>query len=107
MVSHHLDGLCSLKALGLLRPRTGQDSLNFRPVPPASEDVGHHAPSQSTLFTPLEDFPSLVAVLHHCSRCPLGVRKMNAPIVDLTANAALNHSGSTCASDPKTHPQPE
>jgi hypothetical protein len=29
MVSHHLDGLSSLKGLGLLRPKTGQDSLNF------------------------------------------------------------------------------
>lgn len=56
-------------------------------------------------FTPFEDFPSLVAVLHHCSRCPLGVRQMNAPYDGLTTSAALTHSGSTCASDPKTHPQ--
>jgi len=26
-----------------------------------------------TLFTPLEEFPSFAAVLHHCSRCPLVV----------------------------------
>jgi hypothetical protein len=27
----------------------------------------------ATRFTPLEEFPSLAAVLHHCSRCPLAV----------------------------------
>jgi hypothetical protein len=32
VVSHHLDGFGSLKGLGLLRPNSGQDSLNFQLV---------------------------------------------------------------------------
>jgi len=107
MVSHHLDGLSSLKGLGLLRPNTGQDSLNFRLVWPPSEDDGHRVPFQSVRFTPFEEFPSLVAVPHHCGRCPLGFRQMIVPFSYFTAKAAFIHSGSTCASDPKTHPQIE
>ena len=53
-----------------------------------------HASSQSALFTPFEAFPSLVAVLHHCSRCPLDVRRVNVPLASLTANAAFIRPGS-------------
>jgi len=79
MVSHHLDGLSSLKGLGLLRPNTGQDSLNFRLVWPPSEDDGHRVPFQSVRFTPFEEFPSLVAVPHHCGRCLLAFAKLLCP----------------------------
>jgi len=79
MVSHHLDGLSSLKGLGLLRPNTGQDSLNFRLVWPPSEDDGHRVPFQSVRFTPFEEFPSLVAVPHHCGRCLLAFAKYLCP----------------------------
>jgi hypothetical protein len=107
MVSHHLDGFSSLKGLGLLRPNARQDSLNFRPVGPPSEDAGHHVPSRQCFFTPFEVFPSLVAVPHHCGRCPLGVRLVNVPLADLAAIVAFILSGLTCESDPKTHPQPK
>jgi hypothetical protein len=60
---------------------------------PHPEMLACHASSQSALFTPFEVFPSLVAVLHHCSLCPLDVRRVNVPLAGFTANAAFIPSG--------------
>jgi hypothetical protein len=97
VVSHHLGGLSRPEVLGLLRPSTGQDSLCFGPDRPAPKC----SPTETlptAPFTPFEDFPSLVAVPHHCGRCPLGVRQLRAPDDGLTTLAAFTHPCSTCAS---------
>ena len=72
VVSHHLDGLSTLLGVGLFRPTARQDSQRFQTVRPASEDVGNHVPFP-TAHSPFEEFPSLVAVPHHCGRYPLDV----------------------------------
>jgi hypothetical protein len=103
VVSHHLDGFGKLRGLGLLRPSTGQDSLNFEYPGPHPKMLVIRVPSRSAQFTPFEDFPSLVAVPHHCGRCPLDVRQVNVPLDDLTAAVAFIPSGSTFCG-PKAKP---
>jgi len=107
VVSHHLDGLSHPTVLGLLRPSTEQDSLCFGHTRPGSEDPGHRMSFPTAPFTPFEEFPSLAAVPHHCGRCLLDVRQVNAPFTDFTASVAIVHPGSVCASGPKTHPHSE
>jgi len=55
----------------------------------------------ATLFTPLEEFPSLAAVLHHCSRCPLVVTlhftPREAPRCFTGPDTCSEEHGGTCA----------
>jgi len=73
VVSHHLNGFLRTPSAGLLHPATGQRSDSFpsaSPHPrirrPASGDLLLF-PSRS--ITPLEEFPSSVAVPCHHGRC--------------------------------------
>jgi len=78
VVSHHLDGLLRTTVSGLLHPDTRWSSLRFWMAPPKvcrpkPTPNGEQTPFPATRFTPLEEFPSPVAVPHHCGRCPLAV----------------------------------
>jgi hypothetical protein len=97
VVSHHLDGLSRSTVLGLLRPSTEQDSLCFGHTRPGSENPGHHVSFPTAPFIPFEEFPSLAAVPHHCGRCLLDVRQVNAPFADFTVDVAVVHPDSVCA----------
>lgn len=67
---------------GLLRPATGSGvryvSASGRPRSNRSYRVALLM-IPATRFTPLEEFPSFAAVLHHCSRCPLVVTLHSTP----------------------------
>jgi hypothetical protein len=96
VVSHHLDGLSTLLVVGLFRPTARQDSQCCPNLRPASEDVGGHV-RFPTAHSPFEEFPSLVAVPHHCGRFPLDVHQNLRLIDDLTVIAASDTPGSDCA----------
>jgi hypothetical protein len=82
----------ALEVPGLLHPGTGRGSPRFHPALPLaaqSSEEDRLASGQSQRFpaapfTPPEEVPPPVAVLHRCSRCPLVV----APV--------LRHETSSC-----------
>jgi hypothetical protein len=78
VVSHYSDGLLRTQASGLLHPETGWSSRRFQVVPPpvVSRSQRLMVDSHSfphARFTPSEEYPSPVAVPHHCGRCLLAV----------------------------------
>jgi len=77
VVSHHLDGLLRAKACGFVAPRYRfWSSLRFNAGQTCELPKQLTGPTKRipvTRFTPLEEFPSFVAVLHHCSPCLLAV----------------------------------
>jgi hypothetical protein len=79
MVSHHLGVLLHTLAPSLLHLGTDQGFATFlNPLPYVSFEQARYrrSPERSSPqrgFIPLDEFPSLVAVPHHCGRCPLAV----------------------------------
>jgi len=62
----------------LLHLETGKSSLRFQVLPPPSASRSQRLMGDGPLFpharfTPFEEFPSPVAVPHHCGRCLLAV----------------------------------
>jgi len=65
----------------LLHPETGKSSLRFQVLPPPSVSRSQRLMGDGPLFplarfTPFEEFPSPVAVPHHCGRCLLAVMSL-------------------------------
>jgi len=90
VVSHHLDGLLRIQVSGLLHPETELGSLRFWSLAPTDSrpkptTCGELSSVPATRFTPFEEFPSSVAVLHHCSRCPLVVLSLQCRSEDIAA----------------------
>jgi hypothetical protein len=83
--SHHLDGF-SHRDFGFVAPRSRPGFVTFRDDRPiqhlteAKHRRGVAAPFPATRFTPLEEYPSSVAVPHHCGRCLLAVRSFAATV---------------------------
>lgn len=73
-------------------------SLRFRPLHPVTiKQARWHSPKSTSPqrgFIPLDEFPSLVAVPHHCGRCPLVVIA-RARVITRSAEASLT---------PREHP---
>jgi len=90
VVSHHLDGLLRIQVSGLLHPETELGSLRFWSLAPTDSwpkpiTCGELSSVLATRFTPSEEFPSSVAVPHHCGRCPLVVLSLHCRLEDIAA----------------------
>jgi hypothetical protein len=84
VVSHHLAGLLRTSGLGFIAPRNRKEfaafpgfATTFCQPKPTSD--GGRFPFLATRFTPFEEFPSPVAVPHHCGRCLLAVLFASPP----------------------------
>jgi hypothetical protein len=73
------------RSLGSIAPRNRKGFATFPSVPPANgrpkpTTDGSASLFPATRFTPLEEYPSSVAVPHHCGRCLLAVRSFAATV---------------------------
>jgi len=74
-----------LTGLGFVAPRSRMGFVAFLESAPTQRQPkptinGEQSSFPATRFTPSEEFPSSVAVPHHCGRCPLVVCDASRPL---------------------------
>ena len=70
VVSHHLVGLLRVTVSSVLQPEPTMGFVAFLPGAQARSLLLPRRPGFPATQLPLDEFPSLTAVPHHCGRCP-------------------------------------